>query len=66
MSFTKCPKCGNEYFTEQTLSYTYQKGIRITKDGEPDYDDADGLEISDVEELIGYFCTRCDSKLNVE
>ncbi len=58
--FLPCPECEAVAFTEVTLEYCSQKGVRIARGGEPDYDASDKMEIDGVtERVVHYRCEGC-------
>lgn len=57
-AYTECPYCGYHTFSELTIEWTHQDGVRIEKNtGNSNYDLADGVEAdSNCIETIGYQC----------
>ena len=64
-----CPKCGGGEFREYAYNETLQHGVRIKGTAErfePDYEEADTIELLDNFKLLSYECETCNAELIVE
>jgi hypothetical protein len=58
--YVKCPKCGCESFTEKTREYCTQTFMRVTEEGEHDYEMAGPVKVTGIDtEIEGYSCDGC-------